>query len=325
MTPVSRHDGLLKVDESLGDSGFVSAPRGLVPAWSDFKQLTKVRITGMVAGTAWLGHLMAVRDGEAGLLGGAGAATGTSLSLLGAMLGSALACMGSSCLNQACERDTDSRMHRTRQRPLPTARVSVPAAFLLGATLATTGIVVLAATTTALAAALAAFTVLSYVLIYTPLKRVSSTSVIVGAVPGALPPIIGYAAAAGDIGPGAWAMFAIMFLWQIPHFLAIAWMYREDYARAGFPMLPTLDPTGESTFRHMLLTTMALLPLGLLPTVLGLCGPVYFVTALLAGAGFLAFAAALLIRKTTGHARAVFFASLVYLPVILAVMVIDRV
>ena len=171
---------------------------------------------------------------------------------------------------------------------------------------------------------LSAFTIFSYVTIYTPLKRVTTVSTLIGAIPGALPPVIGYAAATGAVEPAAWCMFAIMFMWQLPHFLAIAWMYREDYTRGGFVMLPVIEPDGRSTFRQMLIGCLAMLPLGLLPTLMGFTGMIYFVGALIAGVGFLATAVALVISPTNERARRVFFASLIYLPLVLALMMIDQ-
>jgi len=300
------------------------APVSLRTRLADLAVLTKVRITAMVAVTAWLGFAIGEQAAvDAMVLPNTGG--GSQLALFGAMIGAALSCMGASALNQVYERDTDAMMHRTKDRPLPSGRVTPLQGGLLGALLAAAGVGAIAITSNALAAGLAAFTVLSYVMVYTPMKRVTSTSTIIGAGPGALPPIIGYAAAAGALGIEAVAIFAIMFLWQLPHFLAIAWLYREDYARAGFPMLPVLDPTGGSTFRQMLLTCMALLPLGLLPTIIGMCGVAYFIVAFIAGAAFLACGVLLMIHRTSKYARIMFFASLIYLPLILAMMVIDRV
>lgn len=291
---------------------------------ADFAQLAKLRITAMVAATTWLGFVFGQQADEHLTFQIMASHPVGPMTLVAALLGASLSCMGAATLNQVRERDVDRLMHRTRQRPLPTGRVAATHAALFGVVLAATGVGLLAAFTNWIAASLAAFTVLSYVFIYTPMKRISSTCVLIGAVPGAIPPVIGYAAAASGIGPGAWAMFAIMMMWQVPHFLAIAWLYREDYGRAGMPMLPVVDPSGTSTFRQMLIGCLALLPLGLLPTMLGLCGMTYFIGALLAGLAFLAFGFALMAGRTAWHARAMFFASLVYLPLVLALMVIDR-
>lgn len=291
---------------------------------ADFAQLAKLRITLMVAATTWLGYAFGLRTDDQLTFHVHSMTTIGPVTLIAALLGASFSCMGAATLNQVRERDVDRLMHRTRNRPMPTGRVSVMHAALFGICLAVAGVTILAAFTNAIAASLAAFTIISYVFIYTPMKRMSSTCVLIGALPGAMPPMIGYAAAASGIGAGAWVMFAIMAMWQVPHFLAIAWLYREDYARANMPMLPVVDPSGASTFRQMLIGCLALLPLGLLPTVLGLCGITYFIGALLAGLVFLAFGFSLMAGRTAKHARAMFFASLVYLPVVLALMVIDR-
>ena len=308
MTQLTRHDNLLLPVPSLQAR---STGKALL---RDLIELAKLRITGMVGATAWLGFLIGERESMQ--------STG-SLAMWSAIVGSSLSCMGAAALNQVYERDTDALMNRTRNRPLPAGRVSPVLGALFGVTLSIVGIAILASGANLLSAALSAFTVLSYVFIYTPMKRITHVSTIVGALPGALPPVIGYTAAAGQFGHGAYAIGAIMFLWQLPHFLAIAWMYREDYGRAGFPMLPVIDPSGKATFRQMLLGCVALLPVGLLPSVLRVCGPVYFVGALLAGLGFLGFAIALVWRPSHARARGVFFASLVYLPIILVLMVVD--
>jgi len=285
---------------------------------ADLCQLTKVRITVMVVITAYIGYVL-----------GAGHAlpvTGGQWVLFIAMLaGTAISCMGAAVLNQVMEHDTDARMHRTMDRPLPAGRMSVRMATMLGLAISLLGVLILALFTHWLAAAISAFTIVSYVLIYTPMKRRNSLSTIVGAVPGALPPLIGYAAVTGAIAPPPLAVFAIMFMWQLPHFLAIAWLYRDDYARGGFPMLPVIDPTGASTFRQILLGCMALLPVALLPTLIGVSGRAYFAIALIAGVAFLALGVALVAGRTTAHARTLFLASLIYLPVVLVAMVIDRV
>lgn len=281
---------------------------------SDLMTLTKIRITIMVVVTAYLGYAMSLPDG-AGV---------NWRSLMAALAGTALSCMGASALNQVYERDTDARMHRTRHRPIPAGRISAIQGLALGLALALLGTAMLWALANPLAAMLNLLCVGSYALMYTPLKRVTSTSTIVGAVPGALPPVIGGAAAIGSVNGAVMVMFAIMFLWQLPHFLAIAWLYREDYARGGFPMLPVIDPDGRSTFRQTMLGCMALLPLGLLPTVMGVSGMVYFTGALICGAAFLGFGVALVIARTNAHARMLFFVSLIYLPVIFALMLIDK-
>jgi protoheme IX farnesyltransferase len=283
----------------------------------DLMTLTKMRITLMVALTAFVGFALAATDGPGAW---------SWLRLAGTLVGTAVSCMGASVLNQVYERDTDGMMERTRQRPLPAGRVNPFVATLLGVLLSVLGVGILLATTHWLAAALSAATILSYVLIYTPLKRTTSLALIIGAAPGAAPPLIGYAAANGTLGAAAWLCFAIMFVWQVPHFLAIAWLYRDDYARTGMPMLPCIDaPDGRRTFRQVLISCLLLLPLGLAPAYVGVSGLIYLVSALICGLAFLGFGIRLFQQRTRAAARNLFIASLVYLPVILTVMLLDTV
>jgi protoheme IX farnesyltransferase len=295
---------------SSSQSGIVSLSSTRV---SDLSQLTKPRITVMVAVTAFIGYQLGM------------ASMTLDLVLLATLIGTSLSCMGACVLNQVIERDTDAKMKRTADRPIAAGRMSPATGSLIGVLLSIAGVGLLAAGANGLTALLSATTIVSYVCMYTPLKRVTSVSTIVGAVPGALPPVMGYAAATGRIDLPIVVVFLIMFLWQLPHFLAIAWLYRKDYARAGMPMLPVLDPSGVSTFRQMLLGCLAMLPLGLLPTMLGISGVVYFGGAMLCGLIFLATAIALVMRPTHSRAKWVFYASLVYLPAVLALMMIDRV
>jgi protoheme IX farnesyltransferase len=301
-------------------TGQTQALSGVVlrPAWAravaDLCLMLKPRITLLVAIITAIGFLMASRtiDGP-----------GRAAALLWTVLGAALSCMAAGVFNQAIERRSDALMRRTADRPVAAGRVSPGAAHALGWGLALAGVGLVWAGGNALAAGVDAFTIASYACLYTPLKRVTSFSLLVGAVPGALPPVIGYAAAAGRLDAPIAVMFAIMFLWQVPHFLAIAWLHREDYARGGFPMLSVVDPTGVSVFRHMLLSCVALLPLGLLPASMGMAGPWYFAGALGAGLLFLVCAIELSLRRSRASARATFLASLVYLPVVFALVVID--
>ena len=324
MTQLSRPESVLPIDADEPALGTATEqPLSLRQRLADLATLTKVRITVMVVLTAWLGFAIGENAArEAGFSLYATSAT-RLMALIGAMVGSALACMGASALNQVYERDTDAKMHRTQNRPVPAGRIGVMMGNAVGVVLCIAGVVILASTSTPLAAALAAFTILSYVMVYTPMKRINHTSTIVGAAPGALPPIIGFAAAAGSLSIEAAAIFSIMFIWQLPHFLAIAWMYREDYARAGFPMLPVIDPTGQSTFRQMMLTCLILVPVGLMPTFIGMTGLAYFIVALIAGLAFLACGVLVVKHQSTKYARLMFFASLIYLPVILVMMVVD--
>jgi protoheme IX farnesyltransferase len=288
---------------------------------ADYIQMAKPRITVMVVITTFVGYAMASRSSGLPVA----ESFADLMRLVAALAGTALSCMSASVFNQCVERHTDRLMPRTANRPLPAGRIALTPALVYGMTLGFCGLALLLSSTTALAAALSAFTIASYVLIYTPMKRMSHASTIVGAVPGALPPVIGAAAATGAVGIEAILLFAILFLWQLPHFLAIAWLYRDQYAAAGMPMLPVIHPDGASTFRQILLGCMTLLPLGLLPTMMGVSGTVYLAGAFLAGLAFLASGVALVLGRTRFHARLAFFTSLIYLPVVFALMLVDQV
>jgi protoheme IX farnesyltransferase len=279
---------------------------------SDYKQLVKPRITALVVITATIGFAVA-----------SGNQVAHWPMLMATLLGTALACMGASVFNQVWERDTDALMPRTAQRPMPAQRLAVPEALILGSTLAVGGVLLLWLLANALAAAIAAGTILSYALIYTPLKRTTWWATAVGAVPGAAPPLIGSAAAAGEVTLGAWLLFAILFVWQLPHFYAIAWLYRSDYARAGLKMLPVVDADGRRTFRQILITSAALLVVGVLPTFLQIAGWWYFTAAALAGGIFFGLGLRLKHQPTAERARALFLASLIYLPLVMTMMVVD--
>jgi protoheme IX farnesyltransferase len=255
-------------------------------------------------------------------LGSAGSAL--VLPLLYTLAGTALAAGGTLALNQYMERDLDARMDRTRHRPLPEGRVHPGEALVLGYVLLVGGVGVLALAVEPLAAVVTAAIAITYLLLYTPLKRVSSLCSLVGAVPGALPPVAGWAAAHGALGPEPWILFAIMFLWQIPHTLAIGRMYRDDYARAGIRVLPVVDRDGRTTGLQAVTNCLALLPVALLPTVVGLAGTAYFLVALVLGLAFLWSAVRFAQRGSSADARRLLFASLVYLPVVLAVMALDK-
>jgi protoheme IX farnesyltransferase len=222
------------------------------------------------------------------------------------------------------ERDIDARMHRTRARPLPAGRLRPAEALGFGLTLSLAGLLSLLWLSGALAAALALATWASYLFLYTPLKRRSSLSTIVGAIPGALPPVIGWAAARGTVEPGAFVLFAILFLWQIPHFLAIAWIYREDYERGGLPMLPVLDPEGRLTGRQVVANSLALTLVSLTPTAAGIAGTLYPVIAALLGLALTLVAARAAVLRTPAAARALFLASVAYLPLLCAALLLDR-
>jgi protoheme IX farnesyltransferase len=278
---------------------------------ADLLELTKPRITSLVLVTAAVGYAV-------GTLGAFDAPR-----FLLFLFGTALLCGGASALNQYAEREADGRMERTCRRPIPAGRLRPEEALRFGLALCVTGLAALAGVNLA-TVLLGAASVLSYVLAYTPLKRVTSLCTVVGAVPGALPPLMGWAAARGSLAPAGWALFAILFLWQLPHFLAIGWLYREDYARGGFPMLGVTDPEGGATGRQMILYAAALLPVTLAAGILASAGIVYLSGALLLGLGFLGFALLFAVRPRPDAARRVFLMSVLYLPVLLGLMVFDR-
>ncbi len=284
-------------------------------AWrrlSDYLALTKPRVVAMVLVTTAVGfHLGSV-------------GSPLFLRLLYTLAGTALAAAGTLALNQYMERDVDAQMDRTRHRPLPEGRVHPGEALGLGCALLVAGVALLALAVEPLAAVVTAAIAIIYLLLYTPLKRVSSLCTLVGAIPGALPPVAGWAAARGTLGPEPWILFAIMFLWQVPHTLAIGRMYRDDYARAGIRVLPVVDRDGRTTGLQAVCNCLALLPVALLPTVVGLAGTAYFVVALVLGLAFLWSAVGFAQRGSSADARRLLFASLVYLPVVLAVMALDK-
>lgn len=280
---------------------------------NDWLVLAKARIVALVLVTTAAGFLLG-SHGEVDLP-----------RLLATLVGTALAAAGAGALNQVVERRADALMRRTASRPVAAGRIAPGPGLAFGLALGAGGVVWLALLVNFLTAALALATIVLYLGAYTPLKRFTALNTLVGAVPGAIPPVMGWTAAAGSIDPGAWALFGILYLWQLPHFLAIAWIYREDYARAGFPMLPVVDPGGDATARQVALATVALLPVSLLPTALGLAGPVYFFGALALGVGFAACAFALAFRRRRSAARRLLLASVTYLPILLALLVLDRV
>jgi heme o synthase len=291
-------------------AGTLAAVAGLRPR--DLLDLTKAGITAMVAVSAAAGMLVAAQTPTDPLL------------WLHTLLGTALVSAGASALNQVVEREHDGLMRRTAGRPIPAGRLHPDLALLCGVLLAVLGLLELAWGANLLAALLAAGTLAGYVFVYTPLKRVSSLATVVGAVPGAVPPLIGWAAVRGDLAPAAWVLFALLFFWQMPHFLAIAWLYRADYARGGFPMLSVSDEDGLRTSRQALLYCAALVPVSLLPSALGLAGAVYFVGALLAGAWFFVASVLFALDRSTAAARRLMLVSVFYLPLVLAALAADR-
>lgn len=278
----------------------------------DFVALAKPRLNLLVVAATLVGYAMA--DGEPlGLL-----------RISGLLLGTGLVAGGASAFNQVIERDLDALMKRTRTRPLPDQRLQPIEGVVFGAAITLAGLLTIALCTNLLAAAVAAATLLSYVAVYTPLKRRSSFGTVIGAIPGALPPIIGWAASTGALPPRAWTLFSVMFLWQLPHFLAIAWMYREDYARAGFPMLPVLEPDGRSTGRQAAVYAAALVPVSLVPSLMGMAGAVYFAGALVLGLAFLWITLRFARTRSVADARRVFFGSIAYLPALWILMILNK-
>lgn len=242
---------------------------------------------------------------------------------LGALLGTALVSGGTAALNMYLERELDGRMRRTAERPLPAGRMRPGTALAVGVGLAASGGAYLFLFVNGLSSLLALATLATYLAIYTPLKRRTELCTFLGAFPGAAPPVIGWAAARGTLGVEAAALFAILFLWQFPHFLAIAWMYRSDYTRAGMRMLPAADVEGVATFRRIVLFTAALVPASLLPTLLGMGGPVYFAGAAVLGAAFLGSGVWAARHRTGWHARVLLHASVAYLPLLWALLALD--
>lgn len=288
-------------------------PQTLSVLLADLAEMTKPGITLMVVLTAGLGFLLAERGGISFLL------------LVHTLLGTGLISGGASVLNQVVERETDSLMRRTAGRPLPAGRLDPDVALLLGVGLSVLGLVELVLAVNLLTALLGAVALAGYVFVYTPLKRVTSLATVVGAIPGAIPPMMGWSAVRNEVDLAAWVLFGILFFWQMPHFLAIAWLCRDDYRQAGFPMLTVLDPTGQKAARQSLLYAAALVPVSLMPALLGLMGGVYFAGTLALGLTYLGFGVGFARSRTTPGARWLMLASLLYLPAILLVMLIDRV
>src|SRR3954471_10135437 len=285
---------------------------GSVARSRDYVALAKPRLNLLVVASTLAGYAM-----------GYGEALGF-VRVVGLLLGTGCVAGGASAFNQVMERDLDALMRRTRTRPLPDQRLQPIEGVLFGSALTLAGLLLIVASSNLLAAGVALATLLIYVAIYTPLKRKSSFGTVIGAIPGALPPIIGWAALTGTMPAEAWSLFGIMFLWQLPHFLAIAWMYREDYARAGFPMLPVLEPDGRSTARQSVVYAAALLPLSLAPVLMGMTGEISFGGALTLGLGSLWLPRRFARPRAVRDARHVFFGSIVYLPLLWILMIADK-
>jgi len=279
---------------------------------ADLAELVKARLTLLVLVTTAVGFYL---GSESPI---------DYVALFHVVFGTAAAAAGAAALNQWWERRADALMRRTRTRPIPAGRMRPPQALALGVVLSIFGVGYLAIVCNGLSAALAAITIAIYIFAYTPLKRASTANTAVGAIPGAIPPMIGWAAARGSIGAGAWSLFAIVFLWQLPHFFAIAWMYRDDYSRAGFRMISTDDRSGERSASQSVFFCILLLVIAGLPAFLGIASFVYLAIELLLGGLFIAVAMRFLRMRTPSAARSLFIASIVYLPVLLGMLVLTK-
>ncbi len=302
-------------DIAVGESTFIKAHRKKLLSGlpADYWELTKPEISflvllatlaGFLLGSEAMGHL----DGWL---------------LLHTLIGTAFTAAGSGVLNHAMEYRWDALMRRTANRPLPAGRIAVRQAYILGILLSILGVGYLYAMVNVLTALLAGSTILLYIFLYTPTKRVTTLNTLIGCIPGALPALGGWAAATGSLDPGGWALYAILFFWQMPHFLSLAWMYRKDYARAGFAMLPVVDETGTRTARQMVLYTILLVLTSLLPYFMGLTGTLYLTGALLLGIYFLVPVFRFYRHRTNQQARKILLASIVYIPALLAIIFVD--
>ena len=278
----------------------------------DYIELTKPRITWLILMSTGIGYFFGMRGGF------------NLWSLLHTVLGTGLIASGTAALNQWSEREADFKMRRTKDRPIPSGRLDATRALAFGIALSIAGFVDLWLGCNLLAALLGAATLFSYLFVYTPLKQRTPLSTTVGAFPGAMPPMIGFAAASGAITAEAWVLFGILFLWQFPHFYSIAWMYREDYARAGIRMLPVVKPDGRRTAAEIVVYGLALIPVSLVPTMLGMSGRIYLIGALAAGLFFLYSGVRVARERTILRARYVLLVSVFYLPIIYGLMLLDR-
>lgn len=303
---------IIAARRSTEDAPFVAQRTGIA-AVGDYLELAKPRVVLMVLTTTVVGfYLGSVSSPNYWLL-------------LTTLVGTGLAAGGTLALNQYMERDLDARMERTRNRPLPAGRLRPVDALAFGAAITVMGLAMLTFGVNPLSGMVTTLTVVSYLFAYTPLKRQSPLCTLIGAVPGALPPVTGWVAATNDLSGGAWALFAILFFWQLPHSLAIARLYAADYARAGFRLLPVVEGEGNSTERQIVGNGAALVVVGLVPTLLGIAGPIYFVAAFVLGVGFFGVTLWMAYTRTLGAARRVLFASLIYLPLVLGAMAVDKV
>lgn len=285
---------------------------GLREKLAAYLELTKPRIAVMLVLTSAAGFYLGASKGFDAML------------FVNSMIGITLLAFGVATLNQVWERKTDALMERTARRPLPTQKISFAEALAFGILLCLVAEIYLAFLVNGLTAILGFIVIVGYVLLYTPLKTRTSASTAIGAIPGAMPPLMGWTASANEISLGAWALFALLFLWQFPHFLAIAWMYREQYAKAGILMLPVIEPAGKITARQIVIFTVLLLPVSLAPYFLGFAGLIYLIGASLLGLWFLAASIKTARAKTAEQARRLLLVSVLYLPLIFALMVFNH-
>ncbi|HEU5124082.1 MAG TPA: heme o synthase [Verrucomicrobiae bacterium] len=277
-----------------------------------YSDLIKARLTFLVLLTTLVGFYLGYRGPVDYLL------------MFHAVLGTGLVASGAAALNQLIEREHDAKMRRTKDRPLPSGRLQPSTVLAFGILCGGAGLVYLGLVVNPLTCILGAISFISYVFIYTPLKRVTWLNTAVGAIPGALPPLMGWTAARGELSAEGWALFAILAFWQLPHFFAIAWIYRDEYAKAGFVMLPVIDPDGHRTARQAICYTLGLLPVSLSPFVFQTTGPIYLIGALVLGLAFLWYAILFARQLTVSRARQLFYVSILYLPLLLTVMVLDK-
>jgi heme o synthase len=288
----------------------IVAEKGWVAVYCD---LIKARLTLLVVLTTLVGFYL-------------GSASPVNYWLmLHAVLGTAMVASGAAALNQLLEREHDAKMRRTKNRPLPSGRLQPTTVMVFGGVCACAGLLYLALAVNKTTSVIGAISLLSYLFIYTPLKRMTWLNTAIGAVPGGLPPLMGWTAARGELSREGWALFAILAFWQLPHFLAIAWMYREEYEKAGFKMLPGIDPQGHRTGRQAVSHTLGLLPVSLCPFLFHITGQIYLCGALVLGLAFLWYAVQFARHMTIPRARQLFFVSILYLPLLLVMMVLDKV
>lgn len=288
----------------------IAPHRGAKDVLKDYLALSKSRIVLLVLTTTAAGYFFAA-DHVSPML------------LLHTLLGTAMVAAGTNALNQYVEREHDGRMHRTRTRPLPAGRISARAALWFSSLIAIIGTVYLGLAVNWLTAALGAFTLTSYIFVYTPLKRISTICTVIGAVPGAIPPLMGWTAATNHLGLGGWIAFGILFLWQLPHFMAISWMYREDYGRGGFAMSAVRDGDGSSVARQAVFYTLALLPVSIAPSIFGMTGLTYLIGASVLGLAMLVASIRFFFNRDVRNARKLFMFSNLYLLSVMLLLVVD--